>query len=118
MAFLLFRAEEMHIIYGGDFLITEASKLRDREVVNVCDGKNLGYICDFLVDTDCGRIVAIFVSESIFGFSGKSARRIPWEKITCIGEDTILVNLEKSDGCGGGCEGETKKTKKRSGWLF
>ena len=75
-------------------MITEVSKIREREVVNVCNGKNLGYICDILIDTDCGKIVAIFVSENVFGFGGKNSKRIPWEKITCIGEDTILVSIE------------------------
>ena len=116
--FSLFHAENFHIIYGGDFLITEVSKIREREVVNVCNGKNLGYICDILIDTDCGKIVAIFVSENVFGFGGKNSKRIPWEKITCIGEDTILVSIEDGGGCGCACDGDSKRPKKRSGWLF
>lgn len=99
-------------------MITESSKLKEREVVNVCDGKNLGYVCDFLLDTDCGKVVAIFVSEHVFGFGGKNSKRIPWDKINCIGEDTILVDIGRSGECGCDCNEEGKKPKKRSGWLF
>ena len=99
-------------------MIIDASKLREREVVNVCDGKNLGYVCDFVIDTDCGKVVAIFVSDHVFGFGAKNSKRIPWEKITCIGEDTILVSVEEGGGCACACDNEQKKTKKRCGWLF
>ena len=99
-------------------MIIDASKLKEREVVNVCDGKNLGYVCDFVIDTDCGKMVAIFVSDHVFGFGGKNSKRIPWEKITCIGEDTILVSDEEGGGCDRSCDNESKKSKKRCGWLF
>ena len=29
-------------------------ELREKDVINVCDGKKLGYICDMDIDTDCG----------------------------------------------------------------
>ena len=99
-------------------MIIEASKLKEREVINVCDGKNLGYVCDFLVDTDCGRIAAVFVSDHVFGFAGRKTKRIPWEKITCIGEDTVLVDIGRGGDGGSDCCDEGKKPKKRPGWMF
>ena len=70
--------------------------LREKDVINVCDGKKIGFICDLLIDIDCGRIEAIFVSEHFFGFAAqKSPVKIPWEKISCVGADTILVNLPR-----------------------
>lgn len=71
-------------------------RLREKDVINTCDGKNIGTVCDLMIDTDCGKIVAIFVSDRFFGFSaGKPPVKIPWEKISCIGEDTILVELPR-----------------------
>ena len=74
-----------------------SAELREKDVVNLCNGKRLGYICDFLIDTECGKIKAIFVSDNFFGFNAqKKSLKIPWEKITCIGEDTILVDIGPS----------------------
>ncbi len=96
-------------------MVVNASELREKEVVNTCDGKRLGYICDYRIDTDCGKICAIFVSEQMFGLlGGKNPLCIPWEKIVCIGEDTVLVQMP-SVRCEP-CEG--RREKKRCGWLF
>ncbi len=118
--FLVIFAKLSHIIYGGDLLITESSTLREREVINICDGRNLGYVCDFQIDTDCGKICAIFVSDNIFGFGGsKSSLKIPWDKISCIGADTILVDIGKrGEECDCRCDNDRKKDKrKKYGWL-
>ena len=72
------------------------SCLRDADVINICTGKRLGWICDFEIDTCSGRICTIFVSDKIFGFSGqKNIIRIPFDKIVCIGDDAILVDCGK-----------------------
>ena len=76
---------------GVIFLICNTSDLRERDVINLCDGKRLGYVCDFSVDTECGKICAIYVSNNLFCFGGqKSVIKISWECISCIGEDTIV----------------------------
>jgi len=72
------------------------SELRNREVVNVVDGKKLGTICDLDVDLENGRVTAIVVPSggrfcSLFG--GGKDYIIPWESIVKIGVDTILVEL-------------------------
>ena len=70
------------------------SCLREKDVVNVCDGRKIGYICDVSVDCDCGRICAVFVSDRFFGFTAQHPPvKIPWDKIRCIGDDTVLVEL-------------------------
>ena len=35
--------------------------LRQKEVVNLCDGKRLGCICDVIIDVTCGKVEAIVV---------------------------------------------------------
>lgn len=75
-------------------MIMNYSCLREKDVVNVCDGKKVGYICDILIDCDCGKICALYVSDRFFGFTAqKSPAKIPWDKIVCIGEDTVLCDL-------------------------
>lgn len=73
--------------------------LRELEVINLCGGERLGYPCDFEIDLDDGRILALIVqptgSFSIFG--KKDEIVIPWCNIECIGEDAILVKIQYSD---------------------
>lgn len=69
---------------------------REKEVVNVCDGKKLGCVAEVEFNVCDGKLTAIIVPiES--GFLGLGSRErivIPWEKIVRIGEDVILVNAE------------------------
>ena len=67
---------------------------REKEVVNVADGRKLGYVCELEFDICDGRITAIVIPGKA-GFCGIGAKEsivIPWEKIERIGEDVILVN--------------------------
>lgn len=71
--------------------------LRCKEVINICDGCRLGYVCDVLVDLDCGRVVAIVVPGPcrFFGLFGREEDFvIPWEAIRRIGDDIILIEFE------------------------
>ncbi len=70
--------------------------LRDREVINLCDGTKLGCPTDFEFDFRDGKITAIIISLSN-GFFHNNDIVIPWCKIECIGEDTILVKLSTED---------------------
>ena len=67
---------------------------REKEVVNVADGRKLGYVGELEFDVCDGRITAIVIPGKA-GFCGigvKESIVIPWEKIERIGEDVILVN--------------------------
>ena len=69
---------------------------REKEVINVCDGKRLGCVAEVEFNVCDGKLTAIVVpSEGGFlGIGGKERLVIPWEKIVRIGEDVILVNAE------------------------
>lgn len=69
--------------------------LRDKDVVNINDGRKLGCVTDVDIDICSGRLVAIMVPGATRGFFfGRCEEiRIPWEKIVRIGNDTILVDL-------------------------
>ena len=88
--------------------------LREKDVINLCDGVRLGCPTDFELDVSCGRLVSVVVAcdDSLFGFGKRDEIIIPWDKIKCIGEDAILVRLEASElQC---CTREKKKKKKVS----
>lgn len=73
--------------------------LREKDVINLCDGTKLGCPTDFEFDACDGRITAIVISvpSGFLGLGKSSDVVIPWNKIECIGEDAILVKLAKSE---------------------
>ncbi len=70
-------------------------ELREKEIVNVSDGKRLGRINDLALTCN-GRVLGIMApgdKSAIKSLSGKDAVFIPWQNIVKIGDDVILVNL-------------------------
>ncbi len=74
--------------------------LRDKDVINISDGRKLGCVTDVEIDICNGRLVAIMVpgEQRGFIFSKCEEIRIPWDRIVRIGNDAILVDLRHS-GC-------------------
>ena len=69
---------------------------RHKEVINIKDGKKLGYVQDVCADLNSGNITAIIVpgsSKPFNFFSDTGDIVIKWNKIKCIGENVILVEL-------------------------
>ncbi len=72
--------------------------LKQRDVVNVCDGRRLGCVVDLEFDAADGRVCAIIVpGETHFLglFKGGNDYIIPWNRIAKIGDDVILVDLDR-----------------------
>ena len=69
------------------------------EVINLCDGARLGTTQALELDADCGNVTALIVPVEcgFFSFGKCDAYRIPWCRIECIGEDTVLVKLSAAD---------------------
>lgn len=72
--------------------------LRQKEVINICDGRKLGNVVDLEIECETGRILAIVVPTG-FNFaavfrSEPTGVAIPWPSIVKIGDDAILVQLE------------------------
>lgn len=70
------------------------SQLRQKEVINTCDGAKLGNVCDLELSQD-GRILALivpgpFTLSSMFKGEGVP---IPWTCVQMMGEDVILVTM-------------------------
>ena len=70
------------------------TSLKCKEVVKVCDGCRLGFVCDVEVDCRCGQILSIIVPGRgrCFGLLGRGEDFvIPWRCIRQIGDDIILI---------------------------
>lgn len=96
-------------------------ELRDKEVINICDGRRLGYISDFEIELCSGRIIAVCIpgDTGYLGLKRGEEMIIAWEKIKTIGEDAILVEapvIHHSPEIGDTDEHFRKK--KRSGFFF
>lgn len=69
--------------------------LTEKQVVNLCDGRILGYIVDFKIDVGNGRLTDIILpgEGGFLGFKKCTDVVIPWGKICKIGKDTIIVDI-------------------------
>ncbi|NMA33725.1 MAG: YlmC/YmxH family sporulation protein [Clostridiaceae bacterium] len=78
--------------------MNRSSDFKQKEVINVSDGRRLGFVSDVEIDLEQGRIEAIILPGvgKLLGFFGKDNEFvIPWDKIVKIGEDIILVDLDE-----------------------
>ncbi len=77
------------------------SGLRQKEVINLCNGSRLGFICDLEINLCDGRIETILVpgESGLLGFGRCEVIAVPWEKIETIGADAILVRAENISCC-------------------
>lgn len=80
---------------GVDFMEESLSCLMEKQVVNLCDGKILGYAVDFKVDICQGCLTAIVIpgDGGFFGLKKCTDLVIPWCKICKIGKDAIIVDV-------------------------
>jgi YlmC/YmxH family sporulation protein len=79
-------------------VVNRTADLRQKEVINISDGRRLGFVSDVEIDLENGKIDAIVLPGGgrFFGFIGKDNEFIiPWERIKKIGEDIILVDMDE-----------------------
>ena len=72
------------------------SELRCKEVINIQDGKRLGFVSDLELETESGRVISISVPcpGRFWGlFGDRGVYVIPWHCIKKIGEDLVLVEV-------------------------
>jgi len=75
---------------------TKGLDFKHKEVININDGKRLGFVQDVTADLESGVITSIIVpgNTKLFNmFSGNNDIVIPWQSIRCIGDDVILVEI-------------------------
>ena len=69
---------------------------KHKEVININDGKRLGFVQDVCANLETGRITSIIVpggKKLMSMFAKEDDIVIEWEKIKCIGDDIILVDI-------------------------
>ena len=69
---------------------------KHKEVININDGKKLGFVQDVTADFKTGTITSIIVpgQNNLFNiFSTGNEITIPWTSIKAIGDDLILVEI-------------------------
>ena len=80
--------------------MVKLSEMREKEVINIRDGAKIGFIYDFEIDLENGRVMAIVVPGTgrVLGIFGKNNDYlIDWQDIVRIGTDAILVNTDIFD---------------------
>ena len=77
-------------------------EIRNKEVINIFDGKSLGYVCDIEINLQAGTIDGIVLpgSRGIFNLFGKGEEDIVirWSEVKTVGEDVILVDVKGAFG--------------------
>ena len=69
---------------------------KHKEVINIKDGRRLGFVQDVTADLESGVITSIIVpgnNKLLNVFAGNNDIVIPWQNIKCIGEDIILIEI-------------------------
>ena len=87
------------------------SELRCKEVINIPDGRRLGFVTDLELDTESGRILCLLIPcpGRFFGlFGGGGAYVIPWACIRRIGDDLILVDVSPE---------QTRRPREKKSWF-
>ena len=72
------------------------SDIMDKEIINVKNGKKMGFITDIDIDVNEGRVVSFSTTgEGSGGFFSRGVDMdvIFWNEILKIGCDTIIVNI-------------------------
>ncbi len=75
--------------------MVKTSELKQKEVININDGKRLGIASDVEINMDTGSIESIIIPASgklLSLFSKESDIVINWSNIKKIGVDVILVD--------------------------
>ena len=76
--------------------------LKNKDVINICDGRNFGNISDLVFDTCCGKITGIIVQNGknfLSIFKANNDLFIPYNRICKIGKDIILVDIIMQQNC-------------------
>lgn len=73
-------------------------ELREKEVINICDGECLGNVCDMDFDRKTGQICTLIIPGPcrVFGILGRDQEYlVPYSCVCRIGADVILVEVER-----------------------
>lgn len=81
--------------------MTNTYDIRSKEVINIYDGRSLGYVDDVELNLEKGTIEALIIpaERGMFGLMSKGEDLvIRWRDIKRIGDDVILVDISSPGG--------------------
>lgn len=81
-------------------------ELKQKQVINICDGKQLGKVCDVAFTYPEGRVLGIVVPGGKGFRFGKADLFIDLKNVTKIGIDVVFVDIKSAP----------KREKKREKW--
>ena len=76
--------------------MTRGIDFKQKEVINISNGKILGFVIDVDAELGSGNIQSIVVAQIgkvLKSLGGKNNIVISWDKVKLIGEDVILVDI-------------------------
>ncbi len=85
---------------------TSFLELKQKQVVNICDGKQLGRVCDVVFSFPDGKVQGIVVPGGKGFRWGKADLFVELKNVTKIGVDTVLVEIKAAP----------SKDKKKNKW--
>ena len=69
--------------------------MRTMEVIDINTGSKIGFIKDIKIDCEDNRVLSILMQGEAKGwFSKVQDIEIPWDKITKLGVDVLLVDFD------------------------
>ena len=71
--------------------------LRNKEIINLCDGSKMGHIVDMIFSSENGKIRGIVAPGEKRLFKKTDEIFIPIKKVRRIGDDVILIRYEIND---------------------
>ncbi|MGM9534239.1 MAG: YlmC/YmxH family sporulation protein, partial [Intestinibacter sp.] len=71
------------------------SDIMEKEIINVKNGKKLGFITDIDLDIESGKVASFSITgaSGSFFYRGMEVDTVFWRDILRIGYDTVLVNI-------------------------
>ena len=74
--------------------------IKNKEVINIYDGKSLGFVYDIEINLKEGKIEGIVLpgQRGFFNIFGRDSQDfvIKWKHVKTVGEDVILVDVPAS----------------------
>lgn len=78
-------------------MVCKLEDLKNKSVINVKNGANLGFVDDIVLDTFSAKVISLVIygRKRFFGLLGREEDvLIAWDKIKIIGDDVVLVNVD------------------------
>lgn len=78
-------------------MLCKLEDLKNKNIVNVRNGTDLGFVDDVVIDTLEAKVISLVVygKKKFFGIFGREEDiLIPWKDIKIIGDDVVLINVD------------------------